>query len=180
MNYKKDSRVTNTRESFFDVLATYIVENPYEYTIHANDLCLRAGRSRMTFNRLYENVGDILKWADREVFQEFLELHLEKENLYISWRKIMIFILRHKMVFEFELKTYRGNLLRKIADYLWNFFEMSSDKFLFEMFYAEAFCVLRVWSEDGMKINNIDKLVFSLLELFSTIEERWGENAGHP
>lgn len=177
---KEDSRRINTRESFFDVLATYIFENPYEYTIRANDLCARAGRSRMTFNRLYDNVGDILKWTDEELFGTFLKISFDKDDLLASWRNVVLFVWKNRIVFKFELETYRGELFRKMMEFLWDFFSMTSDKFLFEMFYAEVFCVFRVWIMDGMKNYNIDKLTFGLVELFMTIEKRWGNNSVHP
>ena len=149
---KEDSRRINTRESFFDVLATYIFENPYEYTIRANDLCARAGRSRMTFNRLYDNVGDILKWTDEELFGTFLKISFDKDDLLASWRNVVLFVWKNRIVFKFELETYRGDLFRKMMEFLWDLFGMSDDKFLFEMFYAETFCVLRVWSMNGMDL----------------------------
>lgn len=180
MNHtEEDSRRINTRGSFFDVLSAYIFENPYEYTIHTNDLCARAGRSRMTFNRLYNNVGDILKWTDNELFGAFQKINFDREDLLASWRNVVLFIFKNRVVFKFELETYRGDLFRKMMEFLWDLFGMSDDKFLFEMFYAETFCVLRVWSMNGMEIANFEKVVGSLSQLLGTIEKRWGDSSVH-
>lgn len=181
MNYmEKDSRLANTRESFFDVLATYIFENPYEYTIHASDICLKANRSRMTFNRLYESVGDILKWTEEEVYKGFLDLELDRMDLYITWRKVVLFVVKNRMVFNFELITYRGDLLRRMTSFLWNFFSLSNDISLYEMFYAEVFCLFRIWATSGMKLDKIRPLIFELIKLTTTVVERWGDSIVHP
>lgn len=177
MNYtKEDSRITNTRESFFDVLATYIFENPYEYTIRASDICLKAKRSRMTFNRLYENVGDIIKWTEEEVYKGFLSLEFDRMDLYITWRKVVFFVLKNRMVFNFELITYRGDLLKRMTSFLWTFFGLSNDVSLYEMFYAEVFCLFRIWVTSGMKIDKIRPLIFELIKLTTTLIERWGDS----
>lgn len=160
---RPDARVVKSRDSFFTVLAAVISEDDYNLSIRSADLCKKANKGRATFFRRYRQVGDIFRLRDEEIWVAFSKLDFAGLEKKLIWRKLLLFLVKHKEEFVFKFSYDRDKLFRRMIfsirhDVAFNLecYDPELSLYLFEIFYANVCGILKVWIESGMGVEKID------------------------
>ena len=173
---RPDARVVKSRDSFFAVLAETVNEYGYNLSIRSVDLCKKANKGRATFFRRYRQVGDIFRFKDEEMWAAFVKLDFAGNSKEIVWRRLLLFIIKYRGEFIFKFGYDRDRLFRKmiylvrheVAPNLERYDSELSER-LFELFYAGVRGIIKVWIDDGVKVEKIDWVVRCLVRMTNSV-----------